>query len=215
MDTRRKPCIVAAAMLAVMFALVSAGCAGGTRASGGTGGVTAGPALGDLVSPASQAASSPGATPEPAAGAAQDSPGDGCLTANLRVSAVNLDSSAGHSYKQIILTNAGAASCVLGGFPGVSYVDAGGRQLGAAADRTGGPGTAIMLLPGQHAASLLIMIRTGIQAGCDEPNQTAEAVALRIYPPANRTALPLPVGVPETVCASPAVHQLQISALTR
>ncbi|WP_322748288.1 MULTISPECIES: DUF4232 domain-containing protein [unclassified Frankia] len=202
---------VARIAVAVALMAVSTGCASSA------GGVAATPASGRSPSPSSAARTvfPPGATSGSAVGSTAADPGHGCLTVNLRVSAANLDNAAGHSYEQIILTNIGATSCVIGGFPGVSYVDAGGRQLGAAADRTGGPGMPVPLLPGQHVTGVLAMIHTGIQAGCEEPYQTAEAVGLRVYPPANLTALLLPGSGPETVCASPSVHQLQISALTR
>jgi hypothetical protein len=113
-----------------------------------------------------------------------------------------------------VLTNTGRTSCVLRGFPGVSYVDAAGRQVGAAADRTGPAGVPMRLDPGAAATAMLRTVHPGIQEGCDQPGQTTPVAALRVYPPANTTALRLPSsGV--SACSNPAVHQLSVSTLTR
>jgi hypothetical protein len=161
--------------------------------------------------------------PQPAPRAAAAPPGAGsahrrvptCRTANLRASVGNVEGTAGHTYETIRLTNSGKMSCAISGFPGVSYVGARGRQLGAAADRTGATGRRLVLRPGEYAASTLAIVHPGIQAGCDKPAQLVRAAYLRIYPPANRKALFLPTAKGEMACVSPAVHQLTVTALRK
>jgi hypothetical protein len=138
-----------------------------------------------------------------------------CRTGNLRASIGNGEGAAGHTYETIRLTNSGKTSCAIRGFPGVSYVGARGRQLGAAADRTGGAGRRIVLRPGEYAASTLAIVHPGIQAGCDKPAQIVPAAYLRVYPPANRQALFLRTAKGEDACANPAVHQLTVTVLTK
>jgi hypothetical protein len=155
----------------------------------------------------------PRAAAAPSAGAHGRAPT--CRTENLRASIGSVEGAAGHTYETIRLTNSGKMSCAIRGFPGVSYVGARGRQLGAAADRTGTAGRRIVLRPGEYAASTLAIVHPGIQAGCDKPAQIVRAGYLRIYPPANRKALFLPTAKGEKACANPAVHQLTVTALRK
>ncbi|MCK9897604.1 DUF4232 domain-containing protein [Frankia sp. AgB32] len=136
-----------------------------------------------------------------------------CPTSRLSVRSADGEGAAGSTYEKLVLTNTGSTSCLLRGFPGVSYVDEAGRQVGAAATRTGATGAAVRLAPGGSATATLRTVHPGIQQGCEQPDQTAPVAALRIYPPANTAALRLPLsGV--TACTDPAVTQLSVTAFT-
>ncbi|MCM3882340.1 DUF4232 domain-containing protein [Frankia sp. R82] len=125
-----------------------------------------------------------------------------------------------HTGMDLVLTNVSARSCVTGGFPGVSVVDGTGRQIGAAADRVGSALGAIMLSPGQHATSTVVIAHTAaVMGGCRQPGQLAAIAALRIYPPAGLAALTVPYADTHAVhnegCMDPTQHDLTVTALTR
>ncbi|WP_462183663.1 DUF4232 domain-containing protein [Frankia sp. AgKG'84/4] len=156
-------------------------------------------------------------TPAPSAGGAGagvTAPAGGlCPTSHLSVRSADGEGAAGSTYEKLVLTNTGVTSCLLRGFPGVSYVDEAGRQVGAPATRTGAAGAAVRLAPGASATATLRTVHPGIQQGCEQASQTAPVVALRIYPPANTTPLRLPLsGV--TACTGPAVTQLSVTTFT-
>ncbi|KJE23881.1 Protein of unknown function (DUF4232) [Frankia torreyi] len=175
--------------------------------------------------PAAQTAAELGAAGTTGAGAAASAsrtpagsvtaPAGGlCPTARLAVRSADGEGAAGSTYEHLVLTNAGTTSCVLRGFPGVSYLDAAGRQVGAAAVRSGPAGQVVRLAPGASARATLRTVHPGIQEGCDEPAQRTPVAALRIFPPANTTALRLALS-DVSACSSPAVQQLSVTAFTR
>jgi hypothetical protein len=126
-----------------------------------------------------------------------------------------VDHATSHTYGQLVFTNTSRRTCMIGGYPGVSQVDAAGGQLGAAADRIDPGGGALRLAPGQQAHANLVIISAGVQEGCVEAGQMTPAVGLRIYPPANHAALFLRFAEPRPACTSPAIHQLSVSAFVR
>lgn len=136
-----------------------------------------------------------------------------CATARLTVRSDGGQGAAGSTYENLVLTNIGTTSCTLRGFPGVSYLDAASRQVGAAAVRSGPAGSEIRLAPGASASATLRTVHPGIQVGCDQPEQSTPVAALRIFPPANTTALRLPLSA-GTACSSPTVQQLSVTAFS-
>ncbi|SNQ48102.1 conserved hypothetical protein [Frankia canadensis] len=201
------------------------------------GGLAGGPPLGETtvaevpaeseqpaMPTAASAAAAPGVTPSaPAAAPAAPTPSEAgavapdgglCPTSRLTVRSADAEGAAGSTYEKLVLTNTGSATCLLRGFPGVSYVDAAGRQVGAPAVRTGPAGASARLAPGASATATLRTVHPGLQEGCEQTSQTTPVAALRIYPPANTTALRLPLsGV--SACVNPAVQQLSVTTLTR
>jgi hypothetical protein len=109
------------------------------------------------------------------------------------------------------LTNSTGTPCSLRGYPGVSNVTSSGAQIGAAADRAPGAPTTVVLAAGGSTTATLIEASTGVMVGCDQPSQTTNATALRVYPP-NDTQ-PLLIARTATVCSSPSVHQLSVTAV--
>jgi hypothetical protein len=136
-----------------------------------------------------------------------------CQTANLAASVASTEGAAGTLHQRLLLTNTGSTTCAVRGFPGVSYVDASGGQLGAPADRTGPAGASIVLAAGRRAAFMVNTIQPGVLPGCQGDGTTAPAANLRVYPPDTRDALLVPVAAGRIACNGPDVHQLAVTAL--
>ena len=126
--------------------------------------------------------------------------GAACTTANLALSLSSHGAAAGTAYRTITFKNTSTRACTLTGYPGVSFLDAKGQQIGAAAGRTPGTTSPVTLAPGGSAADLIAYhdVYVSTFPSC----QPATATAIRVYPP-NET---VPVNLPATiqVCANPA-----------
>ncbi len=162
-------------------------------------------ALGALLLPTSGWA----ATSPPAA-AAWTTPR--CTTYVLALSHTRHDLGAGQSYERLLLRNVGRRTCHLRGFPGVSYVVAGGRQVSAAASFTDERRVNVVLRPGRSASAVLHAINiVDAVPGCSQPAQQVRALGLRIYPPGSRLAMYVPH--PHPACTSLTVHLLDVGPL--
>lgn len=106
---------------------------------------------------------------------------------------------AGSVYRTLVLTNASDRECTVEGYPGVSFVDATGNQVGAAADRDGSASTRVTLAPGTSAAATLQ--QTNAQNYGDDCRLTP-AAGLRVYPPGDTESLVLPQEIPACSAAS-------------
>ena len=122
-----------------------------------------------------------------------------CKLTGLRLGLSRTEGTAGTFYVSVRFTNEGKSSCVIAGFPGVSYVDENGKQVGSSAVRSGAKGPQVTLLPGAGAAALLAMT----DAGVFDPDtcRPAPVSGLRVYPPDEYHAGYLPH--PGTGCAGP------------
>ena len=137
------------------------------------------------------ASGSPAMTAAPARPAAAAIPsrcGTGALTAWLGIPG---DGYAGGASYQLELSNTSRHACTLYGYPGVSALAPGGRQLGRAAGR--GPASASRLVTLGRALPTTCCSRsptwpTSPPASCGE----STAVALRVYPPGATRSLEVP-----------------------
>ena len=106
-----------------------------------------------------------------------------CTTTTLRVwLGVPGDGTAGPIYYPLELSNVSKAACTLYGYPGVSAVGLGGKQLGSAARRNPvQPPHLVTLAPGATAHVLLGITDPGFfsPSACPRVN----AIGLRVYPP--------------------------------
>jgi Protein of unknown function (DUF4232) len=138
--------------------------------------------------------SSPSATPsssQPTAGGAPMIPASQCPSAALRVTVNKAEgnAAAGTSYVPIDFTNISGHSCVMDGYPGVSFVTADpGSQIGAPASRqtSFGPQTATLASGGTAHAWL------GIADAGNFPTSVCKPVTahwLKVYPPDQFAAL--------------------------
>lgn len=164
---------------------------------------------------------SAGATPTPTptsggtTGTAAPSTGGGsaptCATSDLKVS-VTPDpggAAAGSTYDDVVLRNTGSSTCLMTGWPGVSFVTGSqGRQVGAAAARQGTPAV-VSLAPGASAEALLQVAEAGNFAPCTQTSVRG----LRVYPPNQRDAVFVPLST--TACAQTSAQQLTVRPVVR
>lgn len=166
--------------------LVAAGCSSSSSDGGTSPGtpqptatvtVTATPTASATASSSPSASPSPSISPTPLAA--------GCKSKHLKLSIGAGQGAAGSSYQPIVFTNTGSTPCSLFGYPGVSFLDTSGNQIGVAAIRAHGSKQAVTLAPGGTASALLQIPDPGVYA----PAQCAPANAaeLKVFPP-NQTA---------------------------
>ncbi|MFP5315084.1 Protein of unknown function [Arthrobacter subterraneus] len=144
-------------------------------------------------SPSESASESPEASPTAAAA-------DGVCTSDMLSAVLETEmggGAAGSVYRQIIFTNTADEQCEITGYPGVSYVDAAGNQVGAPADREPAQSSEVVLAPGESAVAPVKQTNAqNYGADC----LLTDTVGLRVYPP-NDTAS-LIVDQTGTACAS-------------
>lgn len=116
--------------------------------------------------------------------------------ARLRVSAGQAQGATGNWAVPLLFANAGAQSCTLYGYPGVSWVDSSGGQIGVPARRIPAPHSrpprTVVLSPGQTASSVVLQPTSSDQkaAGCSQER----AAGLRVYPPGSTSSVILTQG---------------------
>lgn len=127
-------------------------------------------------------------------------PAEGVCTADMLSAVLETEmggGAAGSVYRQIIFTNLADEECEITGYPGVSYVDAAGNQVGAPADRDPGESAEVTLAPGESAIAPVKQTNAeNYGAEC----RLTETVGLLVYPPNDTAALI--VDQAGTACAS-------------
>jgi hypothetical protein len=104
-----------------------------------------------------------------------------CRAEDLRLEVGEAGASAGHWHAMLLFTNAGAAPCTVEGYPGVSFLDASGAQVGQPAERLANPTTPVVLAPGERAhAALNVSNAYNFGEECGQPVSTA---TVRVFPP--------------------------------
>lgn len=121
-----------------------------------------------------------------------------CASSSLTGSLTDENGTAGSVYYTLRLANHGASTCILQGWPGVSFVTgSGGRQVGASAARIPGPAPSVSLAPGSSAGAVLqITEATNFGSGCG----LTPTAGLRIYPPDQLAAIYVPH--PDQACSN-------------
>ncbi|MCU1672437.1 MAG: hypothetical protein JWN77_550 [Frankiales bacterium] len=112
-------------------------------------------------------------------------------------------------YQLLVLTNQGA-TCSLRGFPGLSFLDAAGRQVGSPAAMSSAPRRRVLLRPGGSATAQLA-IRTARNYP-DSDCAPRPATRLRVYPPGQR--VPLTAADPADVCSVRTARQLTVGPVS-
>ena len=155
-------------------------------------------ALAALVAGCGSSGSGPSASrPAPTAtasatptGSATPSPPGRCTAAQLAAT-VHFGpgaGTAGHMEAALLLRNHSSRACTVHGYPGVSFVDAAGRQIGASARRSGaGSIPTVTVRPGTSAGARLQIVDVGVY----DPSQCrpTTASAVKVYPPDERHAI--------------------------
>lgn len=130
-----------------------------------------------------------------------------CNPSQLSGAVANEQGAAGSVIASLTLTNTGGSPCVLDGYPGVSFVDAGGEPIGVPATRDdSAAGSAVTLRPGASAAASLKIVQAGVIGTCN-PH---DAAGLRVYPPGSYDSLVVPYSA--RACGNPTVEQLRVRA---
>lgn len=124
-----------------------------------------------------------------------------CTTSDLKITFVNNQDAAGTAYDDLDFTNRSASNCFAEGWPGVSYVVAGGEmQVGAAARWAPGRRIRVTLRPGAsaHAALTFGDNASSTPRYC---GPSVPASRLRIYPPDQYQATVVNLGFSIPACA--------------
>jgi hypothetical protein len=104
----------------------------------------------------------------------------------------------------------GSRSCVIAGFPGVSYVTGdNGRQVGEPAVHGGKIGPQITLAPGQVASTVIHSVNAGVfdPSAC----RPTPVRGYRVYAPDDLAAMFIPLGAESQGCAgNPPDPQLSV-----
>ena len=124
-----------------------------------------------------------------------------CTTSNLTVTLGSPDGTAGAIHYAITFHNSGSSPCTLYGYPGVSFLTAGGSQIGAPAQREGNltPATVTLSVGGDAYSSVAVT-----DPGIPPCSSSVNAAQARIYPPGEtQAALAAAPAGGIAVCGSP------------
>lgn len=159
-----------------------------SASSAGTGATSTAPSTSAATS-STTPTTSPGATLVPAVSTTSNTGtgSDRCAAGSLSGALTNENGAAGSVYYTLRFTNRGSTSCVLQGWPGVSFMSSPtGPQVGAPATRIPGSSPALTLAPGASAgAALQITEPTNYGTGC----RVTPVTGLRVYPPDQTVSL--------------------------
>jgi hypothetical protein len=108
-----------------------------------------------------------------------------CATSQLSVALGGVDGAAGNFYTNMVFTNHSGSTCHLTGYPGLSMLDASGKQIGRPATRDPFDYAPVVLKPGATASDT---IHTVDQQGTCLP----ASKQLRVYPPGNTASVVFP-----------------------
>ena len=188
-------------VLVIGAVLVAAGCS-----SGSSGGSSGSPPV-NVPTPTPHthtAAPSPTATvtvtPTPTVTVTPPTSLSRCISSHLSLSLGSTQGAAGSTYRPIVLTNTSTTPCELHGYPGVSFVDASGTQLGIPAREDPGKEKVVKLGSGGSAYALLQEPDPGVFA--TSACQPTTSNRLRVYPPGE--TVPLFIKDVEQICTTKA-----------
>jgi LPXTG-motif cell wall-anchored protein len=123
-----------------------------------------------------------GTVPAMAASPVEDASTPMCASSQLTAALGGGDAGAGNLYRYLVLTNSSATACHLTGYPGLSMLDASGKQIGRPATRQPTTYAAVVLKPGASASDTIHTINH--QGTC-----LPVSSKLKIYPPGNTASL--------------------------
>lgn len=142
---------------------------------------------------------SPTATPSVPASPTENVTAAECTTSQLQVNAGRGGGAAGTFYQSLVFTNTSGAACSLRGYPGASFVDSSGQQLGYPAERdTTEHARRVVLASGAKAHALLGTPEAVNFSKSDCAPQKASGV--RVYPPDQTASIVVKLSM--TVCTT-------------
>jgi hypothetical protein len=123
----------------------------------------------------------------------------------------NGNGTAGSVHYPIVFRNTTSSACTLYGFPGVSFLTAGGTQIGVPAQRGSGIAFAtVTLAPDGSAYSSVGVADPGIPP-C---TSSATATQVRVFPPGETHAVVVAAPSGIAVCSSPNTANYQSAIVT-
>ena len=168
------------------------------------------------ASPSASAAPSPSTSPSPSASPAPSPsvspPAGGGFCSAAQLTGTIQDqlggAGAGSVYRTLVLTNASDQECTVEGYPGVSFVEGSGTQIGAPADRDGSTAAVVILAPGASATTTLQQTNAqNYGANCG----LTPAAGLRVYPPGATDSLVLPQEI--AACSATSIVLMTVGTL--
>jgi hypothetical protein len=155
-----------------------------------------------------------GASPARNARAEADAVTPSCPTAGLVVwlNTLSGGGAAGSYYYDLDFTNLSGHACSLLGYPGVSAVSLGGRQLGSPASRNRTSKAKLVELANGETASALLRLVNAANYSAAQCRQVV-AAGLRVYPP-NQTKSKI-VPFPFSACSRSGPQFLSIEAVKK
>ncbi len=122
-----------------------------------------------------------------------------CRSAGLALALGAPNGTAGASHYEITFRNTGSGACTLFGYPGVSFLDAKGRQIGSSAQRqpSGRPATITLAASGNAYSSLAVT-----DPGIPPCSGSTPAAQVRIFPPGNTQSILVKAPSGMLVCSS-------------
>jgi len=134
-----------------------------------------------------------------------------CDSSGLRASLGQGQGAAGTSYVGLLLTNRSPVSCILDGYPGVSFVaGADAHQVGTPAQRDSrSAARPVTLAPGATVHATVAVANYGNYQ--KQTCQPVPATGYRIYPPGSTGSLL--VTAPQLVCSQPGVQGFRTSVV--
>lgn len=139
-------------------------------------------------------------------GAAPASP-QRCATSQLSVKVGGVDGAAGTDLVPLVFTNHGTTSCLLQGFPGVSFEGPAGNQVAAAAVRAGTTDGPVQTVAPGASAVADVVIEESAASSCAHPIWT---LGFRVYPPNQYSSLLAPMRL--AICSDAPADVLSIYA---
>ncbi|HVS67573.1 MAG TPA: DUF4232 domain-containing protein [Mycobacteriales bacterium] len=179
-----------------LLALVAAACSSSSSGGDDTGPTSPATSSSPTASASVSPSASSSATPTPSFSSTVQATGP-CRTKQLRLSLGQGQGAAGSTFVPIVLTNASKRACTLFGYPGVSFLDASGAQVGVDATHDGGEEATVSLAPGDAANAQLQLPDPGVIGADCKP---ASAATMQVYPPGAFSSLT--VDFQQTVCTT-------------
>jgi hypothetical protein len=117
---------------------------------------------------------------------------------------------AGATHYGLTFHNTGTAACTMYGYPGVSFLNSSGNQIGASAQQQGGSLVTVTLAASGSAYASITVTDPGIPP-CTGPGTAAQ---VRVYPPGETEAAQVAAPPGLQVCASPNTAAYSSSLVT-
>jgi len=133
-----------------------------------------------------------------------------CRTSSLALSLGPPNGTAGATHYSLAFRNTGATTCTMSGYPGVSFLDGSGHQIGDPAQRQGGTPTPVTLAPAGKAYASVAVTDPGISP-C---SGSAAAAQVQVYPPGETQAATIAAPSGLLVCSSSDTATYQSSTVT-